>query len=426
MGLEHQGENEGDRKHDGRKWRIPAIRHLIWDWNGTLLDDARACASAVDKLMRRRGMAGETLEGYRARVMFPVRSYYLKTGFDLEREDYDLLCDEFGEAYAGFVMGIDPAEGATSVDGSTPVEVGKNSPQPSGIHADVPEVLAESSALGVTHAIVSASEAAALRRQVDQYGLTSRFMALAGRDDNHGGTKTHLVDEWVKHCGYPRDQILYIGDTEHDCDAATEAGIRVALIADGHVEETRLRDCRVPVYPNRRSLWNDVRLMTDKPVYRRVRFDTPLGQMGIVTDNLGVFHVDLPDAEPWSIPAGCKAEDPDGKTKEARDAILLWIDNPFVRPRVALSILGTPFQREVWTAVSQLRAGETASYGSLALRMGRPGAARAVAQALRANPAPIFIPCHRVIGSDGTPTGFMGKRKNPLQEQLLAIERGQT
>lgn len=400
-----------NKKQDGKNRIIPTIRHIIWDWNGTLLDDAGACAAAVDVLMRRRGMAGETFEGYRARVMFPVRSYYLKAGFDLDREDYDVLCDEFGVAYSDAVSGLITDEGSLGF------------PQSTGIHTDVREFLESSAAMGVTHAIVSASEEGTLRRQVSQYGLEGHFVMLAGRNDNHGGTKTHLVEEWVKQCGVHRNQILYVGDTEHDCEAATASGIRVALVADGHVDEKRLRDCLVPVYPDRLSLWKDIAPMTVQPVFRRLRFDTPLGEMGIVTDNLGIFHVDLPDAEPWPVPSGCVAGEPDIRTKEARDAILTWFIHPFATPQVALSILGTPFQREVWAAACQVAAGATASYGSLALRMGRPGAARAVAQALRANPVPIFIPCHRIIGADGTPTGFMGKRENPLQDRLLAIER---
>jgi phosphoglycolate phosphatase len=410
MAPGNNGRQIQSRRYNGAKRRIPAIRHIIWDWNGTLLDDAKACASAVDVLMRRRGMAGETLEGYRTRVKFPVRAYYLRAGFDLDKEDYDFLCDEFGIAYEEAISGFVPGEGGQ--------------PRPFGIHDDVRDVLSSFSALGVTHSIVSAAEEATLRMQVGQYGLQEHFIRVAGRDDNHGGTKTHLVEEWVKKCSFPPDQILYIGDTEHDCEAATASGIRVALVSDGHVDEKRLRDCLVPVYSNRRSLLDDVAPMTGLPIFRRMRFMTPIGEMGIVTDNLGVFHVDLPDAEPWPIPAGCREEAPDGKTRDARDALLRWFQNPSVKPQAALSILGTPFQREAWAAVGQLAPGGTASYGALALLMGRPGAARAVARALRGNPVPVFIPCHRVIGSDGTPTGYMGKRKNPLQDRLLAIEAG--
>jgi O-6-methylguanine DNA methyltransferase len=67
---------------------------------------------------------------------------------------------------------------------------------------------------------------------------------------------------------------------------------------------------------------------------------------------------------------------------------------------------GTPFQREVWAALRRIPAGETTSYGELATRIGRPGSARAVGAANGANPIVIVVPCHRVIGANGTLTGF--------------------
>jgi methylated-DNA-[protein]-cysteine S-methyltransferase len=69
---------------------------------------------------------------------------------------------------------------------------------------------------------------------------------------------------------------------------------------------------------------------------------------------------------------------------------------------------GTPFQQAVWKALRQLRAGETTSYGALALAIGRPGASRAVGLANGSNPVAIVVPCHRVIGADGTLTGYGG------------------
>jgi methylated-DNA-[protein]-cysteine S-methyltransferase len=67
---------------------------------------------------------------------------------------------------------------------------------------------------------------------------------------------------------------------------------------------------------------------------------------------------------------------------------------------------GTPFQREVWKALRAIPAGTTLSYGQLATKLGRQGASRAVGAANGANPIPIVVPCHRVIGADGSLTGF--------------------
>jgi len=69
---------------------------------------------------------------------------------------------------------------------------------------------------------------------------------------------------------------------------------------------------------------------------------------------------------------------------------------------------GTPFQRKVWTGLTKIPAGETRSYGALAAKLGCPSAVRAVGMANGANPISVVVPCHRVIGSDGSLTGYGG------------------
>jgi methylated-DNA-[protein]-cysteine S-methyltransferase len=81
---------------------------------------------------------------------------------------------------------------------------------------------------------------------------------------------------------------------------------------------------------------------------------------------------------------------------------------------------GTPFERSVWEELRRIPFGETRSYGEIAQAIGRPGAARAVGRANGANPIPIVVPCHRVIGSDGSLTGFGGGLE--AKSRLLEIE----
>ncbi|MBT5666114.1 MAG: methylated-DNA--[protein]-cysteine S-methyltransferase, partial [Rhodospirillaceae bacterium] len=81
---------------------------------------------------------------------------------------------------------------------------------------------------------------------------------------------------------------------------------------------------------------------------------------------------------------------------------------------------GTEFQIEVWTALRNVPFGETVSYGELACEIGRPNASRAVGAANHANPLPIVIPCHRVIGADRSLTGFGGGLET--KQKLLAFE----
>ena len=83
---------------------------------------------------------------------------------------------------------------------------------------------------------------------------------------------------------------------------------------------------------------------------------------------------------------------------------------------------GTPFQRQVWRALEAIPFGETRTYGQIAAAVGSPKAVRAVGQANHRNPIPIFIPCHRVVGADGTLTGYAGGLE--LKRSLLKLERG--
>jgi methylated-DNA-[protein]-cysteine S-methyltransferase len=81
---------------------------------------------------------------------------------------------------------------------------------------------------------------------------------------------------------------------------------------------------------------------------------------------------------------------------------------------------GTPFQLDVWKAISTVRAGETISYAELARRSGHPGSFRAVGAATGRNPLAIVVPCHRIVGSDGSLTGYAGGL--PRKRALLALE----
>lgn len=89
--------------------------------------------------------------------------------------------------------------------------------------------------------------------------------------------------------------------------------------------------------------------------------------------------------------------------------------------RIKVATGGTPFQRDVWRALRKIRPGSTMSYGELAARIGRRGASRAVGAANGSNPIAIVVPCHRVIGADGSLTGFGGGL--PRKRWLLEHER---
>ena len=145
------------------------------------------------------------------------------------------------------------------------------------------------------------------------------------------------------------------------------------------------------------------------------RMATPLGDVLLVTDEQGAVRaLDFADHEPRMrrllarhAPGSGLME---GRAPErVRSAVTAWFGGD-LRALDGLSVktAGTPFQREVWAALRAIPAGETRSYGQLAAAVGRPAAVRAVGLANGANPVGVIVPCHRVIGANGTLTGYAG------------------
>ncbi|MCW5943427.1 MAG: methylated-DNA--[protein]-cysteine S-methyltransferase [Fimbriimonadaceae bacterium] len=111
------------------------------------------------------------------------------------------------------------------------------------------------------------------------------------------------------------------------------------------------------------------------------------------------------------------------RTKEAERQLTEYFSGERRSFDLEVAPQGTPFQRRVWAKLREIPYGETRTYGELAASLGNPDACRAVGAANGANPIPILIPCHRVIGRDGSMTGFGGGVD--VKRRLLALEQGQ-
>ena len=88
-----------------------------------------------------------------------------------------------------------------------------------------------------------------------------------------------------------------------------------------------------------------------------------------------------------------------------------------------MKLIGTPFQIKVWKEITKIPKGKTKTYKEIAINIGHPNSARAVANACGRNPYPVLIPCHRVIGSDGNIGGFSAQGGIALKKKLLDFER---
>lgn len=148
--------------------------------------------------------------------------------------------------------------------------------------------------------------------------------------------------------------------------------------------------------------------------------DTPIGPLLLVGDGDALHGVGF-----VSGPRPPRVDPAWREDREPLAPVVAQLDEYFAGERTAfdlpLTFTGTPFQVAVWEALREIPYGQTISYGELALRVGRPSAVRAVGATNGRNPIPVIVPCHRVIGADGSLTGFGGGL--PTKRALLELER---
>jgi len=144
------------------------------------------------------------------------------------------------------------------------------------------------------------------------------------------------------------------------------------------------------------------------PLVAQGRIATPLGPLTAAATERGLAGLwfDGQKHHPGELDA--PRDDAQPFIAQARRELAAYFAGGGARFTVPLDPQGTPFQRLVWRALSALRAGHHESYGELAARIGHAGAARAVGAAVGRNPISIVVPCHRVLGADGSLTGYAG------------------
>ena len=194
--------------------------HLIWDFNGTLLDDVLHGINCVNPMLAARGLPIlPDVEAYRAAFGFPIEDYYRRLGFDFEREDYKtVLAPEWVKHYlAG--------------EASCPLMPGA---------ADTVRAV---SAKGIPQLVLSASDQGMLSQQLTRLGLLDAFVEVRGLDNIHAHSKVGLAQAWRE--ANPQATPLLVGDTEHDADVAAAIGADCVLYTGGHQSRARLAACGV-------------------------------------------------------------------------------------------------------------------------------------------------------------------------------------
>jgi len=192
-----------------------AYQHIIWDWNGTLLDDAWLCLDIMNDMLGRRGLPPLTAERYAAIFDFPVRDYYRAAGYDFGTDTFETLSDEFIEAYTRRVRECD-------------------------LRAGTREVLAEARERGLSQSILSAMQQSTLDRLMVEYGLRDFFTDVNGLDNHHAAGKAAIGRQWIAGQRLDPAAMLLIGDTTHDVEVAAQLGAACWVIPSGHHARARL------------------------------------------------------------------------------------------------------------------------------------------------------------------------------------------
>ncbi|RLD34288.1 MAG: HAD family hydrolase [Bacteroidetes bacterium] len=188
---------------------------VIWDWNGTLLDDLDICINGINTYLKERNLNLMTRDTYREVFDFPIKDYYTKIGFDFEKEDFGKLSVKFLETYF-------------------------NNFNQTRLFDYVPEALRQLQKKGFNNYILSAMEQQALENSVRKFSIEKYFVAIQGANDILAKGKLVYGKELFKNEKLIPEHTCFIGDSLHDKEVADQLNISCILISAGHQSHERL------------------------------------------------------------------------------------------------------------------------------------------------------------------------------------------
>ncbi len=196
--------------------------HILWDFNGTLLDDVTLGIKAVNQLLARRNLPLlKSREDYQQHFTFPIENYYRNVGFDFEKDPYDVLAHEWIAEYRALEHTAPLYPGAVEV-----LEYIKEQ--------NIPQIL------------FSATQIEMLREQVEGLGIAPYFSEILGSDNIYAEGKIPLGQRWAEKTRPAK--ALLVGDSLHDAAAADAMGISCILVAQGHHSAQTLAQTGRPVF----------------------------------------------------------------------------------------------------------------------------------------------------------------------------------
>ena len=201
------------------------VSSIIWDWNGTLLNDLSLCISSINSLLNKRELPLLDNTAYKEVFSFPVKDYYSTIGFDFSLEDFEIPANEFINLYEEGVAGCQ-------------------------LHPAANRVLSHFEEKGINQYVLSAMQQTMLENTLKHNGIIQYFNSISGLDDHYASSKIECGLELFNRCSIKRETACMIGDTIHDFEVAQALNIRCILIADGHQSKKRLKSTGAPVLDN--------------------------------------------------------------------------------------------------------------------------------------------------------------------------------
>ncbi|PLX13651.1 MAG: HAD family hydrolase [Marinilabiliales bacterium] len=191
------------------------IKAIIWDWNGTLLNDVDICVECMNQLLHKRNIKPLTKEKYLEIFTFPVKEYYENAGFDFSKEKFEVPALQFIDLYHKNL---------------------KNAK----LHTEVIEILKYTKSKGIEQYVLSAMQHDSLIKSLNDSGIYKYFKHINGIDNHYAHSKVEIGLELIKKIPFDKEEIIMVGDTLHDESVAKELGVKCVLIAKGHQSKERL------------------------------------------------------------------------------------------------------------------------------------------------------------------------------------------
>lgn len=194
---------------------INNYKHIIWDWNGTLLDDVDFCRRIINRILVENNLPELNIDRYREIFTFPVEEYYKTAGLDFSKTSFEVLGKDFIDEYERNKLSC-------------------------SLHKNAVEILSAIHKKGIGQSVLSAYLHDNLVSILNHYNLTQYFDNIIGLDNIYAGSKTHLGLRLIEQLKIPGNEILFIGDTLHDAEVAEAMGVNCILIANGHQIKEKL------------------------------------------------------------------------------------------------------------------------------------------------------------------------------------------